>query len=247
VKKLVELLGMLPPSHYATLKCLFEFLVRVDSHNAQNLMDYKNLSRIFGPIVIRREVEKISEKPGLISKSILDDIATVGLICEVLIANQKAVFGAVDKARGIAASSTSKKDKKEKKEKKERKESSGGEKHMEKEKKKKKKEKGETPNGEHSKKKKKNNNTRNGTTHCTDEEVEEDGKAGGQSGVKEELTDEEVERLLEQKRKELAQKKAELLKNLKDDYNDSEEDAVSPKKRTPRKEGGKSKKKDKNG
>jgi len=39
-------------------------------------------------------------------------------------------------------------------------------------------------------------------------------------------TDEEVERLLEQKRKELAQKKAELLKNLKED-NDSEEDAVS--------------------
>jgi len=38
--------------------------------------------------------------------------------------------------------------------------------------------------------------------------------------------DEEVERLLEQKRKELAQKKAELLKNLKDDY-DSEEEAVS--------------------
>jgi len=35
-----------------------------------------------------------------------------------------------------------------------------------------------------------------------------------------------VERLLEQKRKELAQKKAELLKNLKDDY-DSEEEAVS--------------------
>ena len=35
-----------------------------------------------------------------------------------------------------------------------------------------------------------------------------------------------MERLLEQKRKELAQKKAELLKNLKED-NDSEEDAVS--------------------
>ena len=81
IAKLAALLKAVPYSHYMTMRTLFEFLKNVDAHNSRNLMDYKNIGRIFGPIVMRREVEQASMNPGTISKAMLDDIATVGLVC----------------------------------------------------------------------------------------------------------------------------------------------------------------------
>ncbi|KAG9349495.1 hypothetical protein JZ751_027940, partial [Albula glossodonta] len=84
LKALQDVIKLLPPAHYETLRYLVAHLKRVTNYAKDNLMNAENLGIVFGPTLMRA--------PGLDAMTALNDVRYQRQVVEALINNEDTCF-----------------------------------------------------------------------------------------------------------------------------------------------------------